>query len=118
MDKIPSRSKKLKANHFLKCTDTLCDTVLFWNPKQKTYELPYSKRSVDPKAFTDHPCPSCGALLIEHGYEKEGKSKVMLRCSIAANRKAKCKEVAYFQSRDGGYWSPKFGVLDDKTASR
>ncbi|MGB3786641.1 MAG: type I DNA topoisomerase [Phormidesmis sp.] len=118
MDKIPSRSKKLKANHFLKCTDTLCDTVLFWNPKQKTYELPYSKRSVDPKAFTDHPCPSCGALLIEHGYEKEGKSKVMLHCSIAANRKTKCKEVAYFQSRDGGYWSPKFGVLDDKTASR
>ncbi len=111
MSKIPSRSKKLKANHFLKCTDQLCDTVLFWNPKSKSYELPYAKQAVDPKAFTNYPCPSCGALLIKHSYQKEGKRKTMLRCSIPANRKANCKDVAYFQSRDGGYWSPKFGTL-------
>ncbi len=117
MSKIPSRSKKLKANHFLKCESVSCDTVMFWNPANKSYELPYSKRPVDPKAFTDHPCPSCGALLIRHAYQKEGKDKVMLRCSLLENRKGKCKEVAFFQSRDGGFWSPKFGDLKSAIAS-
>ena len=112
LNKIPSKSKKLKANHFLKCQDPLCDTVMFWNPSKKSYELPYSQRTVDPKAFTDHPCPSCGALLIRHHYQKEGKDKVMLRCSILENRKGKCKDVAFFQSPGGGFWSPKFGNLN------
>ncbi|MEM9908120.1 MAG: type I DNA topoisomerase, partial [Cyanobacteria bacterium P01_D01_bin.44] len=40
MNKIPSRSKKLKAKHFLKCGAPGCGTVMFWNPKQKGYELP------------------------------------------------------------------------------
>ncbi|MEL7334259.1 MAG: type I DNA topoisomerase [Cyanobacteria bacterium J06560_2] len=111
LSKIPSKSKKLKANHFLKCESLGCDTVMFWNPQKKGYELPYAKRAVDPKAFTDHPCPSCGALLIRHGYQKDGVDKVMLRCSILDNRKGKCQEVAFFQSREGGFWSPKFGVL-------
>ena len=84
---------------------------MFWNPKKKGYELPYSQRATDPAAFTTHPCPSCGALLIRHHYQKDGKEKVMLRCSIYENRKGKCQEVAFFQSREGGFWSPKFGNL-------
>lgn len=118
LSKIPSRSKKLKANHFLKCESSSCDTVMFWNPTKKSYELPYAKRPVDPKAFTDHPCPSCGALLIRHTYQKEGVDKVMLRCSLLENRKGKCKDVAFFQSRDGGFWSPKFGNLPTTSPSR
>ncbi|MEL7224124.1 MAG: DNA topoisomerase, partial [Cyanobacteria bacterium J06576_12] len=120
LSKIPSKSKKLKANHFLKCEAPTCGTVMFWNSAKKGYELPYAQRAVDPKAFTDHPCPSCGALLIRHHYQKEGKDKVMLRCSILDNRKGKCKDVAFFQSRDGGFWSPKFGELTSmgKSASR
>lgn len=118
LSKVPSRSKKLKANHFLKCQDPLCDTVMFWNPKKKGYELPYAQRAVDPKAFTNDPCPCCGALLIRHHYTKEGVDKVMLRCSIADNRKGKCKDVAYFQSRDGGFWSPKFGDLKQAVVSK
>ena len=114
LNKIPSRSKKLKAKHFLKCGDSLCDTVMFWNPSKKDYELPYAQRASDPKAFTDHPCPSCGALLIRHSYKKEGKDKVMLRCSLLENRKGKCKEVAFFQGYEGGFWSPKYGNLTDK----
>ena len=110
MHKIPSRSKKLKAKHFLKCEAPGCGTVMFWNPKKKGYELPYAQRTPDPDAFTDYPCPSCGALLERHPYEKDGISKVMLRCSLLENRRGKCKEVAFFQSRDG-FWSPKFGVL-------
>ena len=114
LNKIPSRSKKLKANHFLKCGDPLCDTVMFWNPRQKSYELPYAQQAADPKAFTDYPCPSCGALLIRHHYKKDGKNKVMLRCSLLDNRKGKCKEVAFFQGYEGGFWSPKYGNLKER----
>jgi DNA topoisomerase I len=111
LDKIPSQSKKLKANHFLKCSTVTCDTVMFWNPQQKKYELPYAERQSDPKAFTDYPCPSCGALLIRHAYQKEGQAKEMLRCSLLENRKGKCKDVAFFKTRDGEFWSPKYGNL-------
>ncbi len=111
LDKIPSRSKKLKANHFLKCSDPVCDTVMFWNPQKKGYELPYAQRQSDPQAFTDYPCPSCGALLIKHSYQKESVNKVMLRCSLLENRKGKCKEVAFFKTREDDFWSPKYGVL-------
>ena len=114
MDKIPSRSKKLKANRFMRCSAPACDAVMFWNPKKKTYEQPYSQRPVDPTAFTDYPCPVCGALLVKHAYKKEGQEKVMLRCSIAQNRKGKCKDVAYFKGYNG-FWSPKFGNLEMKS---
>ncbi len=88
---------------------------MFWNAKKKGYELPYAQRSPDPANFTNDPCPICGALLERYSYEKEGKSKVMLRCSVLDHRKGKCKDVAYFQSTyqgKTGFWSPKFGNLD------
>ena len=110
MNKVPSRSKKLKAKHFLKCGTPGCGTVMFWNSTKKTYELPYAQRTADPEAFTDMPCPVCGALLERYHYSKEGQQKVMLRCSLLENRRSKCKEVAFFKGRDG-FWSPKFGVL-------
>ncbi|MEO1592165.1 MAG: type I DNA topoisomerase [Cyanobacteria bacterium J06632_22] len=112
MNKIPSRSKKLQAKHFLKCSALGCDSVMFWNAKAKRYEAP--RRSCqgkpDPQQLTDYPCPICGALLERYGYTKDGKSKEMLRCSIREHRQGKCKPVAFFQSR-GEFWSPKFGVL-------
>jgi DNA topoisomerase-1 len=111
MHKIPSRSKKLKANHFLKCASPGCTVVMFWNSKSKQYELPYSQRQPDPDSFTEYPCPVCGALLERYSYTKEGQAKVMLRCSLTDNRRGKCKDVAFFQGRDG-FWSPKFGVLN------
>ena len=110
MSKIPSKSKKLKANHFLKCGGASCGTVMFWNPQGKRYEMPYAQRTPDPEAFTDVPCPVCGALLERYRYTKEGKEKVMLRCSLLENRRGKCKEVAFFAGHDG-FWSPKFGTL-------
>lgn len=118
LNKIPSRSKKLKANHFLRCGTLGCETVMFWNPQKKGYERPYSQRISDLAAFTDYPCPSCGALLIRHLYQKEGKDKVMLRCSLSENRRGQCKEVAFFESREGGFWSPKFGNLKDSVKFR
>lgn len=113
MAKVPSRSKKLKAKHFLKCQTAGCDTVMFWNAKAKGYELPYNQRH-DPERFTDHPCPVCGALLERYAYTKDGKDKVLLRCSLLENRRGKCKEVAFFQSQ-GEFWSPKFGILKNQT---
>ncbi|MEB3211844.1 MAG: type I DNA topoisomerase [Leptolyngbyaceae bacterium] len=111
MTKIPSRSKKMKAKHFLKCSGTGCGTVMFWNAKAKRYELPHAQRqAVNPEMFVDHPCPVCGAMLERYAYTKDGQDKVMLRCSIQENRRSKCKEVAFFQSR-GEFWSPKFGTL-------
>ncbi|MEO0984923.1 MAG: type I DNA topoisomerase [Cyanobacteria bacterium J06639_14] len=111
LHKISSRSKKLKAKHFLKCEAPGCGTVMFWNANKQTYERPYAQRALDPEAFTDYPCPSCGALLVRHTYQKEGKSKVMLRCSLLENRRGKCRDVAFFESR-GSFWSPKFGTLE------
>jgi DNA topoisomerase-1 len=111
MTKVPSRSKKMKAKHFLKCSGAACSTVMFWNAKAKRYELPHAQRqALHPEMFVDHPCPVCGAMLERYAYTKDGQDKVMLRCSILENRRGKCKEVAYFQSR-GEFWSPKFGTL-------
>lgn len=45
MVKVPSKSKKLKANHFLSCDKSQggCGTVMFWNARGRCYELPYSQ---------------------------------------------------------------------------
>ncbi|MBD0335802.1 MAG: type I DNA topoisomerase [Cyanobacteria bacterium Co-bin13] len=112
MAKIPSRSPKLKAKHFLKCSAAGCGTVMFWNAKAKRYELPYRQQSASlgPEKFTDYPCPVCGALLERYTYTRDGQDKVMLRCSLLENRRGKCKDVAFFQSR-GEFWSPNFGTL-------
>jgi len=111
MTKVPSRSQKMKAKHFLKCSGVGCSTVMFWNAKAKRYELPYAQRQAHhPELFVDHPCPVCGAMLERYTYTKDGQDKVMLRCSILEHRRGKCKEVAFFQSR-GEFWSPKFGTL-------
>ncbi|NET09611.1 MAG: type IA DNA topoisomerase, partial [Symploca sp. SIO2B6] len=110
MSKVPSKSKKMRAKHFLKCLTPGCGTVMFWNGKKKCYEQPYSQRQPNPNQFTDHPCPCCGAWLERYHYTKEGKEKEMLRCSLLENRKGKCKDVAYFQTQQG-FWSPKFGNL-------
>jgi DNA topoisomerase-1 len=111
MAKVPSRSKKMKAKHFLKCSGASCRTVMFWNAKAKHYELPYAQQQAHhPERFVDHPCPVCGAMLERYAYTKAGQDKVMLRCSILEHRRGKCKEVAYFQSR-GEFWSPKLGTL-------
>ncbi|PZV03359.1 MAG: type I DNA topoisomerase [Leptolyngbya sp.] len=117
MAKVPSRSKKMKAKHFLKCCSAGCGTVMFWQAKTKRYELPQAQRqALNSEQFTDHPCPVCGALLERYAYTKDGQDKVMLRCSLLENRRGKCKEVAFFQSR-GEFWSPKFGTLKLPTPS-
>jgi DNA topoisomerase-1 len=72
-----------------------CGEALHWNPKGKRYELSYAQRSPEPEAFTDLPCPVCGALLERYRYTKEGKEKAMLRCSLLEHRRGKSKKVAF-----------------------
>ena len=115
MTQVFSKSKKLKADHFLSCDERMggCGTVMFLNQKSGNYELPYSegKPSPNPQSLTEHFCPVCSSPLESHEYSKEGQTKVMLRCSNPKTRQKKCKDVAFFESKRGGWWSPKFGEL-------
>jgi DNA topoisomerase-1 len=44
MQKILCRSKKLKVDHFLKCSNQECGTAMFWSERKQGYELPYADR--------------------------------------------------------------------------
>ncbi len=115
MTQVFSKSKKLKTDHFLSCDERMggCGTVMFLNQKSGNYELPYSegKPSPNPQSLTEHFCPVCSSPLESHEYSKEGQTKVMLRCSNPKTRQKKCKDVAFFESKRGDWWSPKFGEL-------
>lgn len=140
MQKILCRSKKLKSDHFLKCSNSGCDTVMFWSAKNQGYELPYSKQKTNQKDdqaiassrvpkpqplthtssakltstssnITQYPCPVCNKALELYNYIKEGEHKQMLRCSDAIARvQSDHKKVAYFSAK-GRFWSPTYGEI-------
>jgi DNA topoisomerase I len=113
--KVPST--KVKKGHFLKCQTCKSadgrDLVMFWSDRAKEWQLPQVKSGGDYVAkLTAHPCPVCKKMLEEYSYTKDGQAKLMLRCSDATARaQPKHKEVAYFPSRDGGWWSKQFGTI-------
>ncbi|MEQ8383179.1 MAG: type I DNA topoisomerase [Coleofasciculus sp. A1-SPW-01] len=127
MTKVFSTSKKLKADHFLSCDNREggCGAVMFWNAKAGEYELPRSDRPVTakpakpaksakpakPANLTEYICPKCGKPLELYEYEKEGQTKKMLRCANPKSRQGKCKNVAYFWTKRGTFWSPKLGEV-------
>ncbi|MBE9124770.1 MULTISPECIES: type I DNA topoisomerase [unclassified Coleofasciculus] len=105
-----SNSLKLEADHYLVCNE--CDSPHFWNSEIDDYQLPYKLRrslQVSEENLTDYQCPVCNASLERHHYTKQGQQKTMLRCSQLT--KSKCRDVAYFKTKDEDWWSPKFGVL-------
>ncbi|HEY9779019.1 MAG TPA: type I DNA topoisomerase [Leptolyngbyaceae cyanobacterium] len=145
MLKIPCRSKKLKADHFLKCSKSECDTTMFWSDKKQGYELPYSKqqgstqkdytaagiskapsqvqkqsssKSATTKLLlTDFPCPVCSQPLELYEYIKSNQSGQMLRCSdTIARRGDDHKNVAYFAAK-GVFWSPTYGEISQPSSS-
>lgn len=64
-----------------------------------------------PGTLTEYPCPVCQKPLEEYHYSKNGKDKMLLRCSdTVARQKPKHQEAVYFQTTEG-FWSPKFGNL-------
>ncbi|ELR99894.1 type I DNA topoisomerase [Gloeocapsa sp. PCC 73106] len=110
MIEVPSKSKKLHKDHFLKCPD--CEAVMFYNKWRKTWELPTPKpeSTSDSVNLTNHSCPVCGEKLAIKEYEKDGQKKRMLICSSPQARDKKHQQVAYFESRDV-FWSKKYGEL-------
>jgi DNA topoisomerase IA/predicted RNA-binding Zn-ribbon protein involved in translation (DUF1610 family) len=114
MSEVPSQSKKLHKNYFLKCSG--CNTVMFYNKWRKAWELPGEKKEESAPALklTAHACPVCGEKLVVREYEKEGQQKRMLVCSSPQGRTdKKHKDVAYFESRNV-FWSKKYGELADQ----
>jgi DNA topoisomerase-1 len=116
MSKVPT--KKVKKGYFLKCEQGCKgsdeqDLVMFWSDRTKQWQLPQPRIAEPPDATpTDYPCPVCGKPLEIHPYLKEGQTKQMLRCSdSAARRDRKHQDVAYFQGKEGKWWSPKLGEL-------
>lgn len=106
------KSTKVKKKYFLKCVEGCADVVLFWSDYTKRWEAPQAKSSqTEPSKLTEVPCPVCQKLLEQYAYQKDGQTKLLLRCSDAkARRDTKHKEVVYFQT-EKGWWSPKFGEL-------
>ena len=110
MVEMPTQSDKVKKGYFLKCS-ACADSVMFWSDRSGSWELPKPKSETVPGTLTEYPCPVCSKSLEEYHYTKDGKDKVMLRCSdTAARQKPKHKEAVYFQTADG-FWSPQFGNL-------
>ncbi|ACK70899.1 DNA topoisomerase I [Gloeothece citriformis PCC 7424] len=111
MLEIPSKSKKLHKDYFLKCPS--CQAVMFYNKWRKIWELPgeKSQESTPSLKLTQHSCPVCGEKLAVREYEKEGVKKQMLVCSSPkAKGDKKHKEVVYFESKNV-FWSKKYGEL-------
>ena len=122
MSKVPT--KKVKKGYFLKCEDGCKDPegkglVMFWSDRTSEWQIPQHKAAQSSLAkLTKHPCPVCQKPLEEYSYNKDGKEKSMLRCSDAAARsKPTHKDVAYFQGKEGQWWSPKLGNLGAKGSS-
>jgi DNA topoisomerase I len=120
--KVPT--KKLKKGYFLKCETCKAeagkDLVLFWSEHTKQWQLPQSKPPTDidtlvppsQPQLSKFPCPVCQKPLEVYRYQKEGQPKQMLRCSDPeARAKPKHKDVAYFHTKEGKWWSPKLGEL-------
>ncbi len=115
------KSSKVKKKYFLKCVSG-CDVVLFWSDYEKKWRSPNSPNSQaektptaqkPPGKVTNYPCPICKKPLEEYAYTKDGQNKTMLRCSDSKSRQdSKHKEAVYFNTAKG-WWSPKFGELND-----
>ena len=111
MIEVPSKSKKLHKDYFLKCPG--CNAVMFYNKWRKAWELPGEKQDELSQGLklTVHVCPVCEEKLVEREYEKDGQKKRMLVCSSPQARTDKKHQgVAYFESRNV-FWSKKYGEL-------
>jgi len=127
MQKICCHSKKLKGDHFLKCSNQDCATAMFWSDQNQRYELPYSERQDTPSSvpspttgskITKHLCPVCGQPLELYEYTKDNQQKQMLRCSdFQARRRDDHKSVAYFAAK-GVFWSPTYGEIGKQSSSQ
>ena len=112
LSKIPSKSKKLAVPYFLKC-ESGCDLVMFYDAQLAQWVQPGESKTSSGGELTQFSCPVCKKPLQEYSYTKDGQSKVMLRCSNSKGIKdTRHKDVAFFRTFDGNWWSKKYGVLN------
>jgi len=68
-----------------------------------------------PAVLTEHPCPVCGKQLEEYTYTKDKQEKKLLRCSdLSAREKSNHKQAVYFMTKNGSWWSKKFGTIGEE----
>jgi DNA topoisomerase-1 len=114
MSKVPSA--KVQRKYFLKCTNGCENVVLFYSKYSKQWEPPRAAASEAVKAkaavrLSEYACPVCKKPMEEYGYEKDGLSKKLLRCSDPkARSRATHKDAVYFHT-ETGWWSPQHGKL-------
>ena len=85
---------------------------MFYNRSQQKWVQPGQNSSnTSNDKPTDYDCPVCGQKLVEHQYIKDGQTKKMLRCPGANKSKRKHKDVAYFWTKNGTWWSKKYREL-------
>ncbi len=69
------------------------------------------KGTVTPSGFK---CPVCNQNLEQYDYLKENEQKSLLRCSDPKSRnKSNHKQVVFFKTRSGNWWSKKYGELGE-----
>ena len=70
-----------------------------------------------PGVLTEYPCPVCSKQLEEYSYTKDSQEKKLLRCSDAKARdKPDHKQAVFFLTKNGNFWSKKFGELGESKA--
>ena len=63
---------------------------------------------------TKYLCPVCKKPLERYDYSKGKHAKKLLRCSDnEARNKSNHKEVVFFKTRQGSWWSKKFGEIQE-----
>lgn len=82
--------------------------------------LPESNRK--PKGTTipsGYKCPVCDQNLEQYNYLKENEQKSLLRCCDPKSRnKSNHKQVVFFLTRNGNWWSKKYGELGKPTSQQ
>jgi DNA topoisomerase I len=74
------------------------------------------KGTVTPSGFK---CPVCKQNLEQYNYLKENEQKSLLRCSDPKSRsKSNHKQVVFFQTLNGNWWSKMYGELGEPNFNR
>lgn len=148
MQLISCRSKKLEADHFLKCSNQDCAVAMFWSDKNQGYSLPYSDKASTKKNnrvtaapkkrvpqsqthketsfksastasnITDYSCPVCGQPLEVYEYTKENQLKQMLRCCDAQARRRDDHKNVAYFASKGVFWSPTYGEIGQESSPK
>ena len=95
MVKVPSKSKRLQANHFLSCDKNQggCGTAMFWNAKGRCYELPYSQRKTQTQA------QDRAQYKTQTTTESKTKTKTKTQSKTQSKAKTKTKTQSKAQSK-------------------